>query len=125
VVTIGRLVYRGEWAFWDVHDPDKAIAIHLHDEPYAKLVIGVDDPAGVDGAVLQLRRGHRGAASRHQLRLPPAHGDRAALGLRSGASQRPCGLANGIPSPGGHPSDPTELTEILDSDEATQPDRGE
>jgi hypothetical protein len=47
VVTIGRLVHRGEWAFWDVHDPDKAIAIHLHDEPYAKLVIGVDDPAGV------------------------------------------------------------------------------
>ena len=47
VVTIGRLVYRGQWAFWDIHDPDKAIAIHLHDEPYAKLVIGVDDPAGV------------------------------------------------------------------------------
>jgi len=47
VVTIGRLVYRGEWAFWDVHDPDKAIAIHLHDEHYARLVIGVDDPAGV------------------------------------------------------------------------------
>jgi hypothetical protein len=47
MVTIGRLFHRGEWAFWDVHDPDKAIAIHLHDEPYAKLVIGVDDPAGV------------------------------------------------------------------------------
>ena len=47
VLALGRLFYRGEWAFWDVHDPDKAIAIHLHDEHYAKLVIDVDDPAGV------------------------------------------------------------------------------
>jgi len=51
-VTVGRLIHvfgdrRGEWTFWDVTDPDKAIAIHLHDEHYARLVIGVDDPAGV------------------------------------------------------------------------------
>jgi hypothetical protein len=46
VVTAGRLIHRGEWTFWDIHDPDKAIAIRLHDEHYAKLVIGVDDPAG-------------------------------------------------------------------------------
>jgi len=45
VITAGRFVDHGEWAFWDVHDPDNAIAIHLHDERYAKLVIGVDDPA--------------------------------------------------------------------------------
>ena len=50
-VTVGRLIHvfgdrRGEWTFWDVTDPDKAIAIHLHDEHYARLVIGVDDPAG-------------------------------------------------------------------------------
>jgi hypothetical protein len=44
VITAGRFVDHGEWAFWDVHDPDQAIAIHLHDERYAKLVIGVDDP---------------------------------------------------------------------------------
>jgi hypothetical protein len=50
-VTVGRLIHvfgdrRGEWTFWEVTDPDKAIAIHLRDEHYARLVIGVDDPAG-------------------------------------------------------------------------------
>jgi hypothetical protein len=47
VVTVGRLVDRGQWALWDVHDPDEAITIYLRDEHYAKLVICVDDPAGV------------------------------------------------------------------------------
>jgi len=37
VITAGRFVQRGEWAFWDVHDPDKAIAIRLRDERYALL----------------------------------------------------------------------------------------
>jgi hypothetical protein len=45
VITAGSFVHRGEWAFWDVHDPDKAVMIRLHDEHYAKLIIGVDDPA--------------------------------------------------------------------------------
>jgi hypothetical protein len=45
VITAGRFVQQGEWSFWDVHDPDQAIAIRLHDEGYARLVIGVDDPA--------------------------------------------------------------------------------
>ena len=44
VITAGRFLNHGEWAFWDVHDPNKAIAIRLHDEGYARLVIGVDDP---------------------------------------------------------------------------------
>ena len=44
VITAGRFVQHGEWAFWDVHDPSKAVLIRLHDEGYAKLVIGVDDP---------------------------------------------------------------------------------
>ncbi len=44
LITAGRFLQGGEWAFWDVHDPDKAIAIYLHDERYSKLVIGVDDP---------------------------------------------------------------------------------
>jgi hypothetical protein len=30
--------------FWDVHDPAGAVVIHLADERYARLVIGVDDP---------------------------------------------------------------------------------
>lgn len=44
VVTAGRFIQGGEWDFWDVHDPAHAIAIRLHDEHYAKLLIGVDDP---------------------------------------------------------------------------------
>lgn len=51
VITAGRFIDHGEWAFWDVHDPDKAIAIHLHDERYAKIVIGVDDPAATTEAI--------------------------------------------------------------------------
>jgi hypothetical protein len=45
VITAGAFVHHGEWAFWDVHDPDKAIAIRLRDEHYAKLIIGVDGPS--------------------------------------------------------------------------------
>jgi hypothetical protein len=56
VVTVGRVVHlfgdhRGEWTFWDMHDPDKVIAIHLHDEFYTKLVIQVDDPARVTAEI--------------------------------------------------------------------------
>jgi hypothetical protein len=51
VVTAGRFIDHGEWAFWDVHDPDKAIAIRLRDERYAKLVIGVEDPVATADAI--------------------------------------------------------------------------
>jgi hypothetical protein len=51
VVTAGRFLQQGEWAFWDVHDPTRAIAIRLHDEHYAKLVIGVDDPSGAVSSI--------------------------------------------------------------------------
>jgi hypothetical protein len=50
-VTAGRLLRQGEWAFWDVHDSNRAITIRLHDEHYAKLVIGVDDPSGTVSAI--------------------------------------------------------------------------
>jgi hypothetical protein len=51
VITAGRFVEHGEWAFWDVHDPQRAIAIHLRDESYAKLVVGVEDPAVTSEAI--------------------------------------------------------------------------
>lgn len=51
VVTAGRFVEHGEWAFWDVHDPDQAIEIRLHDERYARLVIGVDNPEATAQAI--------------------------------------------------------------------------
>jgi hypothetical protein len=44
LITAGRFLQDGKWAFWDVHDPDKAIGIRLHDEHYAKLIVGVDNP---------------------------------------------------------------------------------
>lgn len=58
VVTAGRFLQEGEWAFWDVHHPSRAIAIRLHDEHYAKLVIGVDDPAGTVATITAAIRGH-------------------------------------------------------------------
>ena len=44
VVTAGRFLESDGWAFWDVHDPAAAISIELHDDRYAKLVVGVADP---------------------------------------------------------------------------------
>jgi hypothetical protein len=45
VVTAGSFLKKGEWTFWDVHDPAKPVIIRLQDEHYSRLVIGVDDPA--------------------------------------------------------------------------------
>lgn len=44
VITAGRFLNHGQWAFWDVRSPEKSIAIRLHDEGYATLLIGVEDP---------------------------------------------------------------------------------
>lgn len=60
VITAGRFVSHGEWSFWDVHDPDRAIEIRLHDEGYARIVVGVDDPAGIAGAIEIAIRARRG-----------------------------------------------------------------
>ena len=35
----------GGRVFWDVHDADRAVAIHLRDDQYTELVMEVDDPA--------------------------------------------------------------------------------
>ena len=51
IITAGRFVQQGEWAFWDVHDPQNAIAIRLRDESYAKLIVGVDDPIATTQAI--------------------------------------------------------------------------
>jgi hypothetical protein len=44
VITAGTFYQDGERVFWDVHDPDKTVVIHLKDERYAKLVIEVENP---------------------------------------------------------------------------------
>jgi hypothetical protein len=52
LISAGTFHSDGQWVFWDVHDPDKAIAIHLRDERYGKLVVEVADP---DEAVDRIR----------------------------------------------------------------------
>lgn len=44
VISAGRFYSQGEWVFWDVHDPAKAIGIELRDEHYSKLIIEADNP---------------------------------------------------------------------------------
>ena len=51
VITAGTFYQEGERVFWDVHDPDKTVVIHLKDERYAKLVIEVDDPHAMAVAI--------------------------------------------------------------------------
>jgi hypothetical protein len=43
VVTAGTFIESEGHVFWDVHDPDSAIAIRLHDEKYVKLIVEVED----------------------------------------------------------------------------------
>jgi len=47
VLTTGSFWSKGEWTFWDVHDPAKAVIIRLTHEHYARLVVGVDEPEAV------------------------------------------------------------------------------
>jgi hypothetical protein len=44
VITAGTFYQDGERVFWDVHDPDKTVVIHLKDERYTRLVIEVENP---------------------------------------------------------------------------------
>ena len=45
VITAGTFRQEGDSVFWNVHHPEKAIVIELHDERYAKLVIEVAEPS--------------------------------------------------------------------------------
>jgi hypothetical protein len=51
VIVAGTFHHEGDRVFWDVHDAAKAVVIHLADERYARLVIGVDDPATTVAAI--------------------------------------------------------------------------
>jgi hypothetical protein len=51
VITAGTFHEHGERVFWDVHHPERAIALSLRDERYAKLVVEVDDPDGAIRAI--------------------------------------------------------------------------
>jgi hypothetical protein len=45
VIAAGTFYHHGELVFWDVHNPENAIVLDLHDERYRKLVIEVANPA--------------------------------------------------------------------------------
>jgi hypothetical protein len=51
VLSAGTFHHQGDRVFWDVHDPDKAIAISLKDDRYARLVVEVDDPVATLAAI--------------------------------------------------------------------------
>ena len=51
VISAGRFYEHGQWVFWDVHHPARAIAIALRDERYSRLVVEVDDPAAALAAI--------------------------------------------------------------------------
>ncbi len=45
LIAAGTFYQDGKRIFWDVHNPDHAIVIMLHDERYNELVVEVADPA--------------------------------------------------------------------------------
>ncbi len=51
VIAAGTFHVDGERVFWDVHDAAQAVVIELTGDPYTRLVIQVDDPAGTVAAV--------------------------------------------------------------------------
>lgn len=51
VISAGRFYEHGQRVFWDVQDPQRAIAINLQNDRYSKLVIEVEDPAAALAAI--------------------------------------------------------------------------
>jgi hypothetical protein len=52
VVMAGSFLFLdGEYAFWDVHDPDRTVVIELDHERFAELVLEVEDPQATAGAI--------------------------------------------------------------------------
>lgn len=56
LITAGTFYEHGARVFWDVHRPEKAIALSLQDERYAKLVVEVEDPAATVAAITEAVR---------------------------------------------------------------------
>ena len=55
-ITAGTYYQEGELVFWDVHDPEKTVVIHLKDERYGRLVIEVEDPEATVAQVNEAAR---------------------------------------------------------------------
>ena len=56
VITAGSFYQDGEKVFWDVHDPEKTVVIHLRDEKYSRLVVEVEDPPATVEAIQKTLR---------------------------------------------------------------------
>jgi len=57
VITAGTFYQAGNRVFWDVHNPDNAIVIMLHDETYHELVIEVEDPEATAAEISRAAHG--------------------------------------------------------------------
>jgi hypothetical protein len=59
IIAAGSFHQVGKHVFWDVHDPERAIAIDLHDDRYTTLVVEVEHPevtkAEIEKAVASLK----------------------------------------------------------------------
>ncbi len=53
MITAGTFHQIDGKVFWNVHDPEKAIAVDLRDEDFSSLVIEVPDP---DASMLEIDR---------------------------------------------------------------------
>jgi hypothetical protein len=51
ILTAGTFYEAGGLVFWDVHDPERAIALELADERYQRLIVEVADPAAAIGLI--------------------------------------------------------------------------
>ncbi|MGW6918595.1 hypothetical protein ACWGB8_32970 [Kitasatospora sp. NPDC054939] len=56
LITAGTFRSGGEWVFWDVKDPAKAVVIELADERYSRLVVEVSDPRTAVGLIEAAKR---------------------------------------------------------------------
>ena len=79
VITAGSYFKNGQWSFWDVVQPSRAIAVTLRNHRFARLVVEVAEPVVVIG-LLQRAATIAGAPANKALQLTkPAQ----AMGLRS------------------------------------------
>jgi hypothetical protein len=60
LIRAGSFLQQGEWVFWDVHNPKQALTIHLSDAHFAKLVVEVENPETVAGAINEAIRPQTG-----------------------------------------------------------------
>ncbi len=51
IITAGTYYDKEGRVFWDVHDPERAVAVLLRDERYVKLVVEVEDPRATVAAL--------------------------------------------------------------------------